>query len=269
MIDKILIIIPVLNLWDQYTIHCMDSIAANKCDIPFEVLIVNQASTDQTINKATDFGGRKMPGRVHLINNEKNTGCGGGWNQGVEWGLERAFTHFIIANNDILVGPNAIQAMYTRMKREPAVLLCSAVDVIREVPVPQFVLDETKDVNKKPDTEAPHPNFSCFMINRECVEKVGMFDEGFFPAYFEDNDFHYRLKLAGGNDCAIANTTAVFIHYGSRTQNQNAGAPIVPGEMFQKNRGYFITKWGGEPTREKFTHPFNDPNLDIKHVKRN
>lgn len=266
--DKILFFMPVINLWDEYTIHAMESIAASKCDVPFEVLIVDQASTDMTVEKAEDFGNRKMPGRVHVLHLVQNVGCAGGWNKGVEWAIEHGFTHIVVANNDILVGPHAIEGMYKRMKRDPHVLLCSAVDVIREVPVPQMVLNEEHDVNKKPDTEAPHPNFSCFMITPETIEKVGWFDEDFFPAYFEDNDYHYRLKLVGGKDCAIANTTAVFIHYGSRTQNQNIGAPIVPGDKFNKNREYFIRKWGGAPTTEKYTLPFNDSTKDATYAKR-
>lgn len=266
--DKILIVIPVINLWDQYTIHAMESIAKSVCEIPFEVVIVNQASTDETVGKSEDFGNRKMPGRVHIINNETNTGCGGGWNQGVKYALDNGFTHIIIANNDVLFSPFTIQALYNRMKRDPRVLLCSAVDVIKEIPIPQLVLGEDQDVNHKPDTEAPHPNFSLFMITPETIEKVGWFDEGFFPAYFEDNDYHYRLKLAGGTDCAIANTTAVFIHYGSRTQNQNVAAPIVPGNMFNSNRDFFIRKWGGAPGNERFTHPYNDESKDITYAKR-
>jgi len=266
--DKILIVIPVINLWDAYTIHAMESIAASKCDLPFEVLIVNQASTDQTVDKAIDFGNRKMPGRVHVLTNEKNTGCAGGWNAGVQYALDHGFTHIGIFNNDILVGPNAIQAMYDRLKREPAVYMTSAVDTIKELPIPQLVLNPEHDVNKKPDTEAPHPNFSCFMITKETVEKVGFFDEGFFPAYFEDNDYHYRLKLAGGVNCAIANTLAVFIHYGSRTQNQSIGSPIVPGPSFEANRNYFISKWGGAPGSEKYTIPFNDSTKDLTYAKR-
>lgn len=264
--DKILIVIPVINLWDQYTIHCMESIAASVCDTPFEVVIVDQCSTDMTVEKAKDFGNRKMPGRVHVIENKVNTGCAGGWNQGVAFGLEHGFSHMIIANNDILVGPGMIQAMYTRMKREPKVLLCSAVDVIRECVVPQQVLDPANGVNLKSDTEAPHPNFSCYMITPETIELAGFFDEEYFPAYFEDNDYHYRLKLAGA--LAIANTTAVFIHYGSRTQNQAVGAPIVTSPMFDKNRQLFVRKWGGEPGHEQFTKPFNNGNNDLKYAKR-
>lgn len=266
--DKILVVIPVMNLWDQYTIHCMESIAANFNETPFDVLIIDQASSDQTVEKAKDFGNRKMPNRVIVLENDKNVGCAGAWNQGLDYALEHGYSHIAILNNDILLSPFTISEMYKRIKREPHVLLTSAVDVIKELPAPQIVLDPEHEVNKKEDTEAPHPNFSCFMISRETVEKVGFFDEGFFPAYFEDNDYHYRLKLVGGTDCAIANTRAVFIHYGSRTQNQSQGAPVVPGDLFGKNQEYFARKWGGVPSGEKFSRPFNDESKEVTYAER-
>lgn len=263
--DKILVIIPVVNLWDAYTIHAMESLAAQKCSLPFEIVIVDNGSVDETVNKATDFGNRKMPGRVHIIHHDTNKGCGGGWNAGLDFGKANGFTHFAILNNDILVGPNTIQAMYDRMKKG-GVMLTSAVDVMREVIVPQQVLDASQPVNNKDESESPHPNFSCYMIDADTVAKVGMFDEDFFPAYFEDNDYHYRIKLAGGT--AIANTKAIFVHYGSRTQNQEAGKPVVPGDTFRANEAYFIRKWGGSPGHEKFDHPFNNIQQDLTYAKR-
>lgn len=265
--DKILIVIPVINLWDQYTIHCMESIAASKCDIPFEVLIINQNSTDETVNKAEDFGNRKMPGRVHVVTNAVNRGCAGGWNQGVEWALEHGFTHIVIANNDILVAPAALQEMYNRMKKGGA-LLVSCLDVAKEVKVPNEVLNEAHPVNNKDESEAPSPCFSCFMITPETIQRVGFFDEGFFPAYFEDNDYHHRMKVIAGENSAIAITKAVFYHFGSRTQNQAVGAPVVPGEMFRKNADYFKRKWGGEPKFETYQTPFNDSTKDHTYAER-
>ena len=269
--DKILIVIPVLNLWNEYTIHCMESIVASVFSggtpvADYEVVIVDNGSSDVTFNNATDFASRKLPGRMHVLHNDVNRGCAGGWNQGVAWGMERGFTHFLIANNDILMGPRTIENLYKRMMKGDK-LLVSAIDVIRELTVPQQVLDVDNQINWKEDTEAPHPSFSCFMINRECIDKVGYFDETFFPAYFEDNDYHYRIKLAAGPDAAIANTTGVFVHYGSRTQNQVAGG-VVPGNTFQANEAYFSRKWGGPPTREVWDHPFNDQSKDLTYAKR-
>ena len=264
--DKILIIIPCMNLWDRYTIHAMESIYASITDLPYEVLIVDNNSTDDTSNKAEDFGNRKLPGRMHIIRTEQNVGCAGGWNRGVQWGMDNGFNYFIIANNDILVAPNMIQALYDRAKRGDKVLI-SAVDVAKEVMIPQEVLDPTHPVNNKPDTESPHPSFSCFLITRECVEKVGYFDEEFYPAYFEDNDYHYRIKIGVGPEAAIANTTAIYYHYGSRTQNQNPGNAVVSGEKFERNREYFTRKWGNVPGRETFINPFNDKSKDHTYAK--
>lgn len=264
--DKIFVVLPVINLWDEYTIHCMESLAAQKLDVEMHVVIVDQGSTDQTLNKALDFGNRKMPERVHLVHNDVNRGCAAGWNQGVKYAMDMGATHILVSNNDVLYGPGAVQALYNRFKRDPKVYLVSCVDVIREVVAPQLVLDPENAVNKKEDTEAPHPNFSGFMITPETIEKVGWFDEDFHPAYFEDNDYHYRCKLADA--LAVANTTAVFIHYGSRTQNQAVGAPIVPGELFRKNAAHFEAKWGGSPGHEKFKQPFNHSDKDLTYAKR-
>jgi GT2 family glycosyltransferase len=101
------------------------------------------------------------------------------------------------------------------------------------------------------------------MLSRECIEKVGYFDEGFKRGYFEDNDFHYRMKLAGVKGVAI--TSALFYHYGSRTQNQ-IGVPggIIPSELFLANRDYYIKKWNNEPGKEIYKYPFNDSSKDIK-----
>jgi hypothetical protein len=61
----------------------------------------------------------------------------------------------------------------------------------------------------------------------------------------------------------------VFIHYGSRTQNQsNTAQPVVSGDKFRANEQYFIRKWGGPPSHERFTKPFDDQTKDYKYAKR-
>jgi len=265
MPNKILAVIPVLNLWKEYTIHCLESVVASIGETEYHVALIDNASTDETYEHAQDFANRKLPGRMAVKHNDQNKGCAGGWNDGVAYGMENGFTHFLILNNDTLIGPHTLQRLYDRMAKGGAAL-ASAVDVTRELVIPNDVLDPGNAVNAKPDTEAPHPNFSCFMIDRATVETVGYFDEEYFPAYYEDNDYHYRIKLAGLE--AIATTTATFIHYGSRTQNQLAGSPIVPGERFRANEAFFARKWGGPPGRETYTTPFNDPSKKITDVKR-
>lgn len=110
-------------------------------------------------------------------------------------------------------------------------------------------------------TEAP--DYSCFsVIPNQYLEEVGLFDENFTPAYFEDNDSHYRIKLAKFK--AVSCNAAQITHKGSQTQNANPNNPVVPPAMFEKNRAYYVEKWGGVPGKEKYEHPYGDALLDWK-----
>jgi hypothetical protein len=44
------------------------------------------------------------------------------------------------------------------------------------------------NLHKKP------PHWHTFAIGQKIVEKIGLFDEGFYPIYCEDNDFERRAK---------------------------------------------------------------------------
>jgi GT2 family glycosyltransferase len=78
----------------------------------------------------------------------------------------------------------------------------------------------------------------------------------------DDNDSHYRIKLAGYEAYQIGE--AKINHKGSQTQNADPNKPVVTSQMFEKNREYYSRKWGGWPGDEKYIRPFNDPNKTLK-----
>lgn len=91
-----------------------------------------------------------------------------------------------------------------------------------------------------------------FIISRKTFLEVGPFDEEVFPAYFEDNDYAYRLKLEGvPHSCYEFLNPETFINSGSIAKDPSLNL------NFEKNRKYFISKWGGEPGKETFQTPFN------------
>lgn len=52
------------------------------------------------------------------------------------------------------------------------------------------------------DTEALNfvrisPEWSCVAFGEDCIEKVGLYDERFYPLYFDDNDFERRVRALG------------------------------------------------------------------------
>ena len=75
-----------------------------------------------------------------------------------------------------------------------------------------------------------------------------------------------RIELAGLT--IKINTDAKIFHHGSATQNPDSSIYIdnwvVKPEQFEKNKAYYVKKWGGMPGEEKFSTPFNDPNLTLK-----
>jgi hypothetical protein len=82
--------------------------------------------------------------------------------------------------------------------------------------------------------------------------KVGGFDEGFYPAYFEDNDFCYR--------CRLAEIPRVTDHFFSPEVYRNSMTIDKDGSLntnFDTNKEKFAIKWGGEPGKEKFKVPYD------------
>ena len=56
------------------------------------------------------------------------------------------------------------------------------------------------------------PAAAALMVRRDAYEEVGGFDEQFYPAWYEDVDFCYRLKAAGWE--IYFAPKAVFLHEG-------------------------------------------------------
>lgn len=98
------------------------------------------------------------------------------------------------------------------------------------------------------------PDYSCFAIGRKYCETIGEFDERFTPAFFEDNDSHYRIRLAGYE----AAQWAPYFHYGSttiKTDTERHNEIALHGK-FEACKRHYIDKWGGEPGQERYTRPF-------------
>lgn len=89
-------------------------------------------------------------------------------------------------------------------------------------------------------------DFSLFAITRKFWDVVGSFDEAFAPAYFEDNDAHERIRLAGYE----AGSWAPYVHHGGTTvATDPERRSFIQGQdrAFERCRAYFRRKWGWDP----------------------
>lgn len=176
-----------------------------------------------------------------IPNWNENIGVSAGWNRGLRWAINLGLDAAFICNDDVVFEP----ATMTKM----LIGISEGYDLVSGF----NTRDETYDHLEKVEY-IDSPDYACFAVDPiSFVNKFGWFDENFSPAYFEDNDMHYRIKLAGGTD--KKRTDAPFFHKGSVTQNWGGGQ-VVTSPMFEKNREYYRTKWGGVPDEETFTIPF-------------
>jgi GT2 family glycosyltransferase len=97
-------------------------------------------------------------------------------------------------------------------------------------------------------------NWSVLLINKDLYEYIGEFDEGFYPAYFEDSDYMYRLKLLG----LLHEVNHSLNPIDAKVSQTYEKAPELVNLAMRFNRQRYIDKWGNVPLLEKYKSPFNN-----------
>jgi GT2 family glycosyltransferase len=148
-------------------------------DIPITLLTVDNGSTDGSQHY--------RPGMV--VNLEKNYGVSKGWNVGIDllFSIQlmggQAYQHVLVIGNDTVL-PSWLYRVL--LSYNAPFVTGVAVDQMEQIQVPEPTYAPL----------SPNPDFSCFLIRRECWEEVGPFDERMVH-YCSDCDMHIRAHRAG------------------------------------------------------------------------
>lgn len=92
-----------------------------------------------------------------------------------------------------------------------------------------------------------------FVISRQAWDTIGEFDEQFYPAYFEDRDYEYRAKLTKTKIYRCLMPPQQFLFSSSIKRDEE----LLPVSRANRNRDYYVAKWGGEPGKETYKTAFN------------
>lgn len=177
------------------------------------------------------FGAADVRCPVEVLTPGRNLGVGPSWNLLARKYLSR-FNRALICGDDVLLHQDTIEMLLASMEETGA-----------DLSMPD------------PALSSMHQMFSCFLVRQSLFEKVGYFDEQFWPAYFEDNDFHRRMKIAGAIESVAR---CGYEHVNSATMQKYTGAELERHhERFRACRDYYMRKWGGLPGAETFAAPFN------------
>ncbi len=152
----------------------------------------------------------------------KNLGVSASWNMLMDYAQRAKYTHVLMLNDDIYLGMTE-QEIQAFIKNTPnADFFCGL------------------------------QNWCVFILPVATWNKIGNFDENFFPAYFEDNDYYYRMLLEKSNMHFTPKLNPLVY----RNSMTIAKEPSI-NNNFMNNRAYYIRKWGGLPSNESYRKPFN------------
>lgn len=219
--------IPTLNRYDKLE-ECVRSALIGK--LPPENIYIIDNGNNLDLDKFLDkFSGNDD--RFTFFKSSSNLGVSKSWNKFID---DVAFP-MIISNDDVIFGKYDISTFAINVRTYPEYLF--------------FHTNSLPQINM----------FSCFCITKRLVDIVGKFDTQFYPAYYEDNDYRYRMHLAGLDNMVMAvNTTAT--HSNSSTLAAYTNEQHIQHHIdFTRNRDYYVRKWGGLPEQEKFIKPFDAP----------
>jgi len=176
----------------------------------------------------------------------ENRGLARSWNEGILEAREAEADVIMIANDDVLPGKGDIDAMAE-----------AAVEWQFEPQKAEgFAYMVTGRMYDLRNEEFSTSDFGMFALNPIALDTIGMFDEQFFPIYFEDKDYAYRAHISGLHAINVESTE--IIHQGSGNINALPDLMEQNHKTFEANKAYYVKKWGGEPGQERFKQPFDD-----------
>lgn len=178
---------------------CLDSLLAAGVG---KTVVVDNGSHDRISNRI-----QKHLSSVRLLLQNQNHGFGVATNIGIQAALDAGADLILLANQDIVVEPDALERLLdaASRRREYGMLSAfqltydgSSVDpLFRHYLPPQFLDDLFFEGSPQRDVyEADFVPAACVLIRREVLIRVGGFDPLFFM-YAEDNDLCERVKRAG------------------------------------------------------------------------
>lgn len=244
MIPSISIVVPCLNML-ELTKQTLEGISKT-CDVTFEVILVNNGSSDGTKEWADTLAGSLLKKnsnfvRFVAVHNPYNRGISGGVNTGM---IHATGKYLCICANDILVPPNYFSWSIDFLERYPKIGTISPFYTEDEKfkGVDNFYSNYGKIPKKDEWTKNWHLSVIQVMT-RECWERSGEWDERLMN-HLMDNDIGQRIYFSGFEPTAWKGMVAFHL-YGSLGRAQLKDQKKVA----KHDSRYYIKKWGVFPDK--------------------
>lgn len=186
---------------------------------------------------------------VSILTAPYNLGCEPAWNVLLDI-VRNTYPNdlAIVVNDDLILDPSAIKLLHD----------AALTDYVQN--------DAYGLVYCAGGIDAPNA-FSLFMVHPQTLyETIGRFSDTLRPAYYGDNDYAYRMKLAGYDLTRVPGVTAQHQNGGSATlKSYTKEEEEIHHHQFRRNTELYMRMWGGMPGEEKYKQPFDNQDI-MRHM---
>lgn len=212
---------------------------------PIDIIIVDNASTDETINIIKEFSA------IELIQNKSNLGFGKANNIGIDIAIKKGADAIFLLNQDTWIFENTISNLAEVLFENSNFGIVSPMHYSAD----ETTLDENFNTyfnrfNKQEDSKSlrsvPFINAAAWLVSKECFSKTGYFDP-IFSHYGEDRNYCERVKFHGFKigvvkNAAICHDRIVKLNF-NKIELQSRY--LILNQMINCNHSLFISLFLG------------------------
>jgi len=236
---------------EKYLQACLEAVLSQAYSA-FEVIVVDNASTDTSVSIVQSF----LP-RVRLIQNETNLGYAGGNNVGLQAAKGDIL---VLLNQDTVVQPGWLTAIVDTLADETiGIVGCKGLypdgktiqhagTKIRfeDAYTEHIGVNELDQGQYDQALDMLYVTGAAFALRRQIFEKLGGLDEAYYPAYYEEMDYCWRVSRLKFR--IVYQPKAVFWHYETASLPDEEGRAII----FHRSRLRFVLRHWDWAALDKF-----------------
>ena len=254
---EVSIVIPVYNKW-VYTAACLRSLLEVRGRYSFEVIVVDDQSSDETAGRLAN-----ITGLTHL-RNDKNLGFVGSCNHGA---ASARGEYLVLLNNDTQVTDGWLDELIETFERESDAGLVGARLIYPDGSLQEsggIVFSDGSGWNYGRGDDAENPKYhflrevdycsgACIALKKKYFQQLGALDVRYVPAYYEDTDLAFKVRESGLK--VYIQPLSAVIHHEGITSGTDTTSGAKKYQVINQKK--FIERWQNVLNQqpEKITNP--------------
>lgn len=240
------IILPVFNAYEDLK-FCLSSLLQNT-DLKSNLIIANDASTDTRVSTLLNSLPESQNNiKIQIITNKLNQG----YVSTVNSCLQLSNNHVVLLNSDTVLPKNWLSRLLTPIKQNSKVAsvtpfsnmgtICSFPNIYGDPNLPdEYTLEDIDLMFQKLPAgdylEIPTAVGFCMAMNRNVINKIGIFDEKLFHrGYGEENDWSLRASKKGFINVHLQN---LFVYHSQSKSFSSESKALMKKNNDILNRKY-------------------------------